>query len=221
MTKNEFIAVMERQLIRLPKADRDDILSDYEDHFARGMAEGKTEEQVCADIGDPDELALTYLENLPDGSKGAPYVPAQEPQQAEAPTYQPPVYGAQDAAQNAPYVQQTQPTRSFDRTTSIVIVVLLSLFIAAPVVFMLVQTVLGLFGAGIGFGVASIAFLVSGVLGTSVGVAVAIGVLLMSIGFLAFGGLFIVGGIALIKCIIIIIKWYVGECKKIIEEGRF
>lgn len=79
MNKEQFLEIMEQQLVRLPKADRDDILSDYEAHFALGAENGQTEEEVCEQLGDPAELSATYLENLPANAKGAPYIaPAEE-----------------------------------------------------------------------------------------------------------------------------------------------
>lgn len=60
MTKAEFINSLTNQLSRIPQADRDDILYDYEEHFSIGLEHGKTEEEIARDLGDPKAIGKQF-----------------------------------------------------------------------------------------------------------------------------------------------------------------
>ncbi|WP_395942708.1 DUF1700 domain-containing protein [Brevundimonas sp.] len=57
MTRADFIARLKNGLVGLPTAAANDIIADYETHFADGLAAGRTEAEVAAALGDPDRLA--------------------------------------------------------------------------------------------------------------------------------------------------------------------
>lgn len=57
MTRADFLARLRVGLVGLPTATAADIVTDYETHFADGLAAGRTEEEVAAALGDPDRLA--------------------------------------------------------------------------------------------------------------------------------------------------------------------
>lgn len=57
MTKHEFMKEMERSLNALPREERNEILQDFEEHFAIGLAEGKNEEEIAESLGSPDQIA--------------------------------------------------------------------------------------------------------------------------------------------------------------------
>ena len=63
MTKNEFIAALNSQLSGIPENERKDMIYDYEEHFTFALEEGKTEEQICSELGDPKEIARQYKLN--------------------------------------------------------------------------------------------------------------------------------------------------------------
>ena len=63
MTKREFLNRLETAIMRLPKPERDDIINDYEEHFRSGAAEGKSEQEVAIELGSPEELGVSFLEN--------------------------------------------------------------------------------------------------------------------------------------------------------------
>lgn len=226
MNKNEFIDVLEKSLIRLPKADRDDILSDYEAHFAIGLENGKTEEEVSASLGDPHELAQTYLENLPEGAKGAPAASAEaeEPEaqpQPEVPVYDAPSYGApkpQAASAPAKSAKKTSGSGSPD-AGSVVLVVFLSI-----VAFFALLSIIGAWFAlpGTAFGclVGCIALVAAGVMLMPLSVLAGIGALLLSIGVLAFGVLAVFGAIASAKGIIWLVKEFIKFCQNQLEGGN-
>ncbi len=216
MNKSEFIAAMEAQLIRLPKADRDDILNDYESHFVNGVAEGKTEDEVSAQLGDPVELAAVYLENLPEGAKGAPYIPAQEPEAEPQPQpeykYEPqpePVY-SQPA-----YTEPESKSGEVD-TLGVVAVVLLSVFVALPVLWSIAGVILGAFSVAIGCFAVAVAMVVLGVTTMGWSVLASIGIILLAVAVLALGTLALVLGIMAIKGTVLLVKWYISICKKMI-----
>lgn len=99
MNKTEFMNSLNEALLRLSKADRDDILIDYEEHFRAGAEQGISEEQVAEKLGDPADIAAQYLENLPEDAKNAPAVMAvyDEPQQAEPEKSETPAADAEPA----------------------------------------------------------------------------------------------------------------------------
>lgn len=57
MTRNEFIGRLRRGLVGMDPSRVDDAISDYETHFAEGLASGRSEEEVAAALGDPVRLA--------------------------------------------------------------------------------------------------------------------------------------------------------------------
>jgi len=64
MKKNEFISALEKALAELNSDERREIISDFQEHFANGLAGGKTEEEVARELGDPVTLAGQYTEGL-------------------------------------------------------------------------------------------------------------------------------------------------------------
>jgi uncharacterized membrane protein len=60
MTREVFLKQMAESLKRLPKADVDDIIADYEEYFAYGAGEGRSEQELCQRLGDPKKLAKEY-----------------------------------------------------------------------------------------------------------------------------------------------------------------
>lgn len=61
MTKMEFLQQLYTHLQPLTAAERDEIIADFEDHFQAGLELGKSEEQICAELGNPYSCALQYL----------------------------------------------------------------------------------------------------------------------------------------------------------------
>jgi len=60
MTKNEFLSKLADELKKNNVADADDIICEYEQHFAFKMADGYSEEEIAAKLGDPAELASQF-----------------------------------------------------------------------------------------------------------------------------------------------------------------
>ena len=73
MNKEEYFEKLTKLLKEIPKDEREDILSDYEEHFRIGMENGRTEEELSRALGDPKTVAkqikaeykITKAENEP------------------------------------------------------------------------------------------------------------------------------------------------------------
>ena len=62
MNKTEFLTLLERRLIMLNNAERDDLISEYTQHIDMKVASGLSEEDAIADFGDPEELIKELLD---------------------------------------------------------------------------------------------------------------------------------------------------------------
>lgn len=60
MRKEEFLDLLRYYLSRFPQAMVEDIVRDYEEHFAIGLENGRTEEQIVEELGSPREIAREY-----------------------------------------------------------------------------------------------------------------------------------------------------------------
>jgi uncharacterized membrane protein len=61
MNKNQFLTELDASLQRISAEERQDILLDFEEHFAIGLEEGKTEEEISAGLGMPHQIAKEML----------------------------------------------------------------------------------------------------------------------------------------------------------------
>ncbi|MEM9965049.1 MAG: DUF1700 domain-containing protein [Asticcacaulis sp.] len=57
MTRNEFIEKLRKGLSDLPEVSVNEIVADYEAHFADAAAAGRSEAEVASALGDPERLA--------------------------------------------------------------------------------------------------------------------------------------------------------------------
>ena len=57
MTQDEFLSILHDRLRGLPPAEIEELMDDYASHFAEGMAEGRSEAEIAAALGDPVRLA--------------------------------------------------------------------------------------------------------------------------------------------------------------------
>lgn len=61
MTEKEFLRQLYEALQTLSPGEREDILSDFREHFAVGAESGKSEEQICSELGSPGACAAQYV----------------------------------------------------------------------------------------------------------------------------------------------------------------
>src|SRR4051812_45248080 len=69
MNKNEFLSELRHQLQKLPKSEQESALTNYEEHFEHGIFEGRNEEDIAKNLGNPKKIARKliteyYLEHL-------------------------------------------------------------------------------------------------------------------------------------------------------------
>ena len=63
MTKSEFLTQLRYELKKNNISDAEDILDEYEQHFAFKLADGYSEEEIAAKLGTPSELASQFIPN--------------------------------------------------------------------------------------------------------------------------------------------------------------
>lgn len=69
MNKHEYISALRAQLQKLPSNDVEEIVKEFETHFEIGVSEGKTEEEIAAKLGSPEEVGKIYMgDTVPDFS---------------------------------------------------------------------------------------------------------------------------------------------------------
>ncbi|EFM39721.1 hypothetical protein HMPREF0379_0510 [[Eubacterium] yurii subsp. margaretiae ATCC 43715] len=61
MKKREFLDLLRFYLKDMPKTVTEDIISDYEEHFSIATEKGKSEEEICRELGSPEAIAKEYI----------------------------------------------------------------------------------------------------------------------------------------------------------------
>lgn len=61
MDEKQFLRQLNDAIQSLSVDERQDILNDYEEHFAVGKEEGKTEEEIAGALGSPEKIAKEML----------------------------------------------------------------------------------------------------------------------------------------------------------------
>ena len=70
MTKEKYLAKLRQQLLfRLSNNEIDEIVSDMEECFEAGAAEGKSEEEICLSLGEPKSAAASLLNEQTGGER--------------------------------------------------------------------------------------------------------------------------------------------------------
>lgn len=75
MKQIEFLNTLQKTLEKNHVADLEDILAEYRQHFAFKLADGYTEEEIAAKLGDPALLAAQFEETAPSKRPGAGRIP--------------------------------------------------------------------------------------------------------------------------------------------------
>jgi uncharacterized membrane protein len=60
MNKAEFFEQLKAGLSKLPASEREEIIADYEEHFRIALSKGKSEEQICKDMGSVEQIVMDY-----------------------------------------------------------------------------------------------------------------------------------------------------------------
>jgi uncharacterized membrane protein len=64
MNKKEFINKLSSYLSGITAEEKQDVISDFEEHFKEGLAEGRTEEDIAEALGDPRVLANQFKASI-------------------------------------------------------------------------------------------------------------------------------------------------------------
>lgn len=62
MTKSEYMTILQEKMQRYNIAVEKEILEDYEQHFVEGLAEGRTEEEIIAELGNIEDMLQEFSE---------------------------------------------------------------------------------------------------------------------------------------------------------------
>ena len=65
MKKDEFFAQLRNAFAGMDEELLTDILGDYENHFKEGMENGKSEEEICDELGNVEEIRQAFLDENP------------------------------------------------------------------------------------------------------------------------------------------------------------
>ena len=60
MTKHQFMKQLSGHLNKMAKAEKDEILADFEEYFVCAQRDGEDEQAVCKRLGDPKKIAREY-----------------------------------------------------------------------------------------------------------------------------------------------------------------
>ncbi len=110
MNKYEFLQNLQRALPHLAPADQAEIVADFEEHFAAGQAAGKSEAEICEELGSPYDIAQQDRESrarkapaLPVSSRSFRYVQRPVPTGAAVtlPRLRPPLWQDRPTASSA------------------------------------------------------------------------------------------------------------------------
>lgn len=172
MKKYEFMYRMDKALGALSESEKSDIINDYEEHFRIGAENGKTDDEICASLGNPEELAKSYLEGT------------------EQQTVETDNSGVSDGGvlpqQNTGYQTAQQSTKS--NTLGIVTLIILLIFVFIPIGSTILGLLVGFFFGTLGCVVGGIAviciswFMIGSVAG--VFAMITLGIALISLGVL-------------------------------------
>lgn len=246
MTKNEFLARMEQALMPLAPGDRIDILGDYIDHFRAGEENGKPEEEIAHALGEPEELARTYLEQrgipadppkarpapgavppngVPQGgaagnAPGSVHPSGYVPPAGYAPGYAPNGRTPQGAPYTPPAAWKPSGPTPGNQAVATVLVVLFNVFIGVPLLCAVLGILLVVPGCAAGMLFVSIGLfsVTAFVAGSALTLAA---FLCFGIASLALCILLVLATIAIIRTAIRLISRYIHFCGRICREGRW
>lgn len=153
MNKIQFMQTLRQALPNVSQAELADIMTDFEEHFASGIAHGKSESEICAELGSPYEIAQQYQDALLTGTTTT-RIPNPQPAAQQV------LYPQPAVAVQAPLAsEQPKPSAKINEGALIAVIVL-NLIIGIPVWISLFSTLAGLWAAAGGIGVAALVLFV-------------------------------------------------------------
>jgi uncharacterized membrane protein len=210
MLRQEFMDTMRKRLSALGKSPQEitEILADFEEHIATGVAGGRTEEDVVAGIGDPVELAAQYA----DGTEA----PKSGPDGATSPSPIPP-------PAPEPSVTVGGVGRGFLAALGLLFI---DLILAIPILASLFAVVVSLWAVALSIAAVGVALIIAALPVTVVGFSLfplttipGIFLALIGISLLAFAILFGIGMYYVSKYFFLGVKAFFGAQVKIVKGG--
>ena len=160
MNKKQFLDALREALPQTSTGDLNDIMADFEEHFASAAAHGKSEAEICAELGSPREIARQYLDGWQDRTVDPSTFPAaQNRPAANVLKPHPAVAAAAEPAASGQGQSLAHATGKLDGGALIAVIVL-NLLIGLPVWISLFSTLIGLWAAAGGIGTAALALFV-------------------------------------------------------------
>ena len=145
MNKNQFMQTLKQALPHVSPTELSDIMADFEEHFASGLAHGKSEAEICSELGSPYEIAQQYQEGW-----SAVSVPPAQP-----PAYKPSEQFLYPQAARAVIPEPASKPAAQINEGALIAVILLNLLIGIPIWVSLFSTLAGLWAAAGGIGIAA------------------------------------------------------------------
>ena len=67
MNKHKFMKILKKNIKKIPKKERNDILNEYNNHFICGEHNNQSENQICEELGNPRKIgrelqAISYMD---------------------------------------------------------------------------------------------------------------------------------------------------------------
>lgn len=193
MDKNHFMQILYTELKPMNPNEIADIMADFEEHFASGLVNGKSEDEIVSELGNPYEIASQFKDGSYEGA--------------------PPVQNA--AAPAAPAVQPSPPKNKINEG-ALVGVILFNVFLGIPIWISLFSTLFGFWVAAGGIGIsAAVLFVVAIVQAGYVSIILALfGLALTALAILA-----VILMVYLTKWLCIGLVAYVRWSKKLVMGG--
>jgi len=235
MNKDQFMQTLQNKLRCLGSAAVAEILADFEDHFTNGLSRGKTEIEIAAELGNPDDIAQQYIDESPDGSNIPAAAKAKSPTPLDFSSReqiwrrqndQPAISTAAPTHSTAPSASTNQPATSnkpfqaTEQTTvsggALAAVILLNLFLGIPIWISLFGILFGFWVAAGSIGAAACALLVVAIL--KAGMASLI-LLLFALSLTALSILVVIFMVYLTKWLIMGLGAYIRWNRRLVRGG--
>jgi uncharacterized membrane protein len=208
MNKQQYLDVLRRELSRLEPAAVNEILADFEEHFAGGLSHGKSEEEITAELGDPAEIARQYLESANESTPLKPSGQAYRYQQEQS---------VPQPAGSQPVVQNTAKTGGKVNEAALFAVIIMNIFLGIPIWIALFSTLFGCWAAAGGIGVAAIVLFAVAIVQTGV---VSMILALFGVSLTALTILAVILMVFLTKWLVLGLVKYIQWNKRLVTGGQ-
>ncbi|MEW8956652.1 MAG: DUF1700 domain-containing protein [Clostridium sp.] len=185
MNKEHFFFILKNNLKGFTDEEIQEILYDYEEHFTVGAAEGKSEEEIAKELGDPITIAKQYSESNKNNN----------------------TYTGGTYARNNGNVKVKSSSSENKKLLSMTILIVIGIVALGPITG-LGGLLIGIFGIGIACTFGGLGLMIGGLTGTvstmffsSISLPLS-SLIFIGIGTIALGVLILIGAVYLVKLLI-------------------